>query len=388
MTRRNRHRVDFPTQGKYTGSLLAPTCLRVTSAVPAGCAKGSSSILIKCRRTRTRSSKQHHGAASDDRTVWQRPRSAQEGFRDLPTRLLLSISSRSIEDSHMNHRSNSSRRAGGRSGVSIPGLNVDIEMLVQSTQGSAMHFGRKTAGEKFHGWLWKKSGRFSKWRNQHFVLDGALLTYYDTFPTDQFVSESSLMPIQGDNLFTTKSESTPAGAVRVAHVETSQKSKIAFKVYAVSGKIIDVRAKNETLCRQWVDRLNEAAALAKRQESLNTSTTSTASSTLSVGYSDSELDAQCNIVDKSGWLEVGDRKSKRARFCVMQGNMFTVYDTEDAWAVPLSRAYVTHAEKISEATCEFSVSTCAGKVTKTLMCKARSQDEMHLWMEALSNAFE
>ncbi|OWZ22359.1 hypothetical protein PHMEG_0002949 [Phytophthora megakarya] len=293
----------------------------------------------------------------------------------------------------MNHRTNSSgpsRRAGrSRNGVSIPGLNVDIEMLVQSTQGSAMHFGRKTQGEKFHGWLWKKSGRFSKWRNQHFVLDGALLTYYDTFPTDQFVSESSLMPIQGDNLFTTKSESTPAGAVRVAHVETSVKSKIAFKVFAVSGKIIDVRAKNETLCRQWVDRLNEAAALAKRQESLNgTSTTSTASSTLSVGYSDSDLDVQCNIVDKSGWLEVGDRKSKRARFCVMQGNMFTVYDTEDAWAVPLSRAYVTHAEKISESTCEFSVSTSAGKSTKTLMCKARSQDEMHLWMEALSSAFE
>ncbi|KAE9044548.1 hypothetical protein PR003_g1950 [Phytophthora rubi] len=293
----------------------------------------------------------------------------------------------------MNHRTPStgpSRRGGGRSrnGLSIPGLNVDIEMLVQSTQGSAMHFGRKTAGEKFHGWLWKKSGRFSKWRNQHFVLDGALLTYYDTFPTDQFVSESSLMPIAGDNLFTTKSESTPAGAVRVAHVETSQKSKIAFKVYAVSGKIIDVRAKNETLCRQWVDRLNEASALAKRQESLNTSTTSTASSTLSAGYSDSELDLQCNIVDKSGWLEVGDRKSKRARFCVIQGNMFTVYDTEDAWAVPLSRAYVTHAEKISEATCEFSVSTCAGKITKTLMVRAKSHDEMHLWMEALSNAFE
>ncbi|KAI9915059.1 hypothetical protein PsorP6_007017 [Peronosclerospora sorghi] len=290
----------------------------------------------------------------------------------------------------MNHRTNSAGKAqrGLSNGtLTIPGLNVDIEMLVQSTQGSAMHFGRKTSNEKFHGWLWKKSGRFSKWRNQHFVLDGALLTYYDTFPTDEFVSESSLMPIQGDNLFTTKSDSTPAGAVRVAHVETSPKSKIAFKVYAVSGKIIDVRAKNDTLCRQWVDRLNEAAALAKRQESLNnSSTTSTASSIISAGYSDSELDSLCNIVDKSGWLEVGDRKSKRARFCVMQGLMFTVYDTEDAWAVPLSRAYVTHAEKISEATCEFSVSTRAGKISKTLMCKARSQDEMHLWIEALRNA--
>ncbi|RLN48019.1 hypothetical protein BBJ28_00000402 [Nothophytophthora sp. Chile5] len=296
----------------------------------------------------------------------------------------------------MNHRANSGGtsgrggpRAGGHGhGGGIGGLNVDIEMLVQSTQGSAMHFGRKNSGEKFHGWLWKKSGRFSKWRNQHFVLDGALLTYYDTFPTDQFVSESSLMPIPGDNLFTTKSESTPAGAVRVAHVETSKKSKIAFKVYAVSGKIIDVRAKNETLCRQWVDRLNEAAVLAKRQESLNTSTTSTASSTVSVGYSDSELDMLCNIVDKSGWLEVGDRKSKRPRFCVLQGSMFTVYDTEDAWAVPLSRAYVTHAEKMSAAACEFSVTTSAGKTTKTLTLKARSQDEMHLWMEALLNAFE
>ncbi|TDH71659.1 hypothetical protein CCR75_001065 [Bremia lactucae] len=286
----------------------------------------------------------------------------------------------------MNHRNHVVRRGG--TSVSIPGLNVDIEMLVQSTQGSAMHFGRKTSGEKFHGWLWKKCGRFSKWRNQHFVLDGALLTYYDAFPTDQFVSESSLLPIQGDTLFTTKSESTPAGAVRVAHVETSSKSKIAFKVYAVSGKIIDVRAKNETLCQQWVDRLNEAAVLAKRQESLNSSTTSTVSSVISLGYSDSELDVQCNIVDKSGWIEVGDRKSKRARFCVLQGTMLTVYDTEDAWAVPLRRAYVTNAEKLSEASCEFSVSTSAGKSTKTLVCKARSQDEMHVWIEALQSAFE
>lgn len=286
----------------------------------------------------------------------------------------------------MNHRAVGGGRAdGGRVGS----LNVDIELLVQTTQVSAMHFGRKSQGEKFHGMLWKKSGRFKKWRNQHFVLEGALLTYYDTFPTDQLVSESSLMPIQGDSLFTTKGESTPAGAVRVAHVECSTKSKIAFKVYAVSGKILDLRAKNDSVCRQWVDRLNEAAQLAKRQESLNNSTTSTASSTISAGgYSDSELDSQCNLVDKSGWLEVGDRKAKRQRFCVLQGSMFTVYDTEDAWAVPLSRAYVSNAEKISASACEFSITTSAGKVTKTLMVKARSQDELHLWMEALTNACE
>jgi hypothetical protein len=295
----------------------------------------------------------------------------------------------------MNHRAQSGvgyggGNGGGRAGGNrIGSLNVDIELLVQTTQISAMHFGRKAAGEKFHGWLWKKSGRFAKWRNQHFVLEGALLTYYDTFPTDQFVSESSLMPISNDSLFTTKGESTPAGAVRVAHVETSKKSKIAFKVYAVSGKIIDLRAKNETVCRQWVDRLNEAAQLAKRQESTNNSTTSTASSTISAGgYSDSELESLCNIVDKSGWLEVGDRKAKRPRFCVLQGSMFTVYDTEDAWAVPLSRAYVTRAEKLSTATCEFSVTTSAGKANKTLMVKARSQDEMHMWMEALQNSCE
>lgn len=269
-------------------------------------------------------------------------------------------------------------------------LNVDIELLVQSTQCSTMHYGRKGSGEKFHGWLWKKSGRFSKWRNQHFVLDGGLLTYYDTFPADQFVSDSSsLAPISGDNLFTMKGESSPAGAVRVAHVDRSKKSKIAFKVFAVSGKIIDLRAKNESVCDTWIERLNEAAQFAKRQESLNSSTTSTASSTVSTGgYSDAELELLCNIVDKNGWLEVGDKKSKRQRYCVLQGSMFTVYDTEDAWAVPLSRAYVTHAEKVSSQTCEFSVTTSAGKMNKTLMLKARSQDEMHLWLEALRTAFE
>ncbi|KAJ0397348.1 hypothetical protein P43SY_008167 [Pythium insidiosum] len=280
---------------------------------------------------------------------------------------------------------------GGGGGGSHPpsngAINMDIELLVQSTQNLAISFGRKSSSEKFHGWLWKKSGRFSKWRNQHFVLDGALLSYYDTFPTGQFVTANALMPITGDTLFTCKGESSPAGAVRVAHVERSRKSKIAFKVFAVSGKIIDLRAKNEVVCNQWVERLNEAATLAKRQESLNNSSTSTASSTLSIGYSDSELDSLANIVDKSGWLEVGDKKSKRRRYCVLQGLMFTVYESEDAWAVPISRAYVTSAAKFSPA-CEISLVTQAGKVTKNLILKARNQDEMHLWLEALKNACE
>ncbi|TYZ59553.1 hypothetical protein PybrP1_009586 [[Pythium] brassicae (nom. inval.)] len=285
----------------------------------------------------------------------------------------------------MNHRNHA---GSGHGGTQIGSLNVDIELLVQTTQSSAMLYGRKSTGEKFHGWLWKKSGRFSKWKNQHFVLEGALLTYYDAFPTDQFVSDSSLAPITSDTLFTCKGESSPSGAVRVAHVERSKKSRIAFKVFAVSGKIIDLRAKNEVVCTQWVERLTEAAVLAKRQESLNSSTTSTASSSVSAAYSDSELDLLANIVDKSGWLEVGDKKSKRQRYCVLQGNMLTVYDTEDAWAVPLSRAYVTHAEKLSSAACEFSVTTAAGKTTKTLLLKARSQDELHLWLEALRHSYE
>lgn len=284
---------------------------------------------------------------------------------------------------------NARNHAGGSGhGAQIGSLNVDIELLVQTTQSSAMLYGRKSTGEKFHGWLWKKSGRFSKWKNQHFVLEGALLTYYDAFPTDQFVSDASLAPITSDTLFMGKGESSPSGAVRVAHVERSKKSRIAFKVFAVSGKIIDLRAKNEVVCTQWVERLTEAAVLAKRQESLNSSTTSTASSSVSAAYSDSELDLLANIVDKSGWLEVGDKKSKRQRYCVLQGTMFTVYDTEDAWAVPLSRAYVTRSEKLSSASCEFSVTTAAGKTTKTLLLKARSQDELHLWLEALRHSYE
>lgn len=251
-----------------------------------------------------------------------------------------------------------------------------------------MHFGRKSSHEKFHGWLWKKSGRFSKWRNQHFVLEGALLSYYDTFPTDQFVADSSLTPLAGDNLFSCKGESSPAGAVRVAHVERSKKSKIAFKVFAVSGKIIDLRAKNDQVCNQWIERLNEAAGLAKRQETTNNSTTSTASSSLSIGYSDTELDLIANIVDKSGWLEIGDKKSKRRRFCVLQGSMFTVYDTEDPWAVPLSRAYVSRVERLSNTSSEFLLTTTAGKVVKNLAIQARSTDEMHMWVEALLHAVE
>lgn len=271
-----------------------------------------------------------------------------------------------------------------------PPLNMDVELLVSSTQNSTFMFGRKSAAkEKFHGWLWKKSGRFSKWKNQHFVLEGALLTYYDTFPTDQFVSEASLMPLTGDTLFTSvKGESNPAGVVRVAHVERSRKSKIAFKVYAVSGKVIDLRAKNELVCQQWVEKLSDAAMLGKRQESgMNNSSTSTASSSLSIAYSDIELDLVANLVDKNGWLEVTDKKGTRRLYCVLQSTMFTLYETEDAWAVPVSRVYVTAFEARNRQ--EIRVATNAGKNNmNTLVLRAKSQDEMQLWLEAIRHALK
>jgi hypothetical protein len=287
----------------------------------------------------------------------------------------------------MNHRTHHRGHHDGYHGGPVP-LNMDVELLVSSTQNSAFNFRKSSGKERFHGWLWKSSGRFSRWRNQHFVLDGAVLTYYDSFPSDQFVADSSSSTITAETLFSSvKGESTPSGVLRVAHVERSQKSKIAFKVYAVSGKIIDLRAKNEAVCSQWIDHLAEAASLAKRQESVNNSSTSTASSSLSVAYSDVELDLVANLVDKNGWLEVRDKKSRRKLYCVLQGRMLTLYETEEAWAVPVSRAYVTGVEEYSHS--ELRVGTNAGKNnTKTFILEAKSQDEMHLWLDAFRHVLK
>lgn len=272
---------------------------------------------------------------------------------------------------------------------SMDALNVEVELLVQATQSFAsVAWQRKSGADRFHGWLWKKSGRLARWKNQHFILEGVLLSYYDKFAASQFVTDSPLVPLGGESLLNGTDDSTPSGVVRVAHVERSRKSKIAFKVYGVSGTVVDLRAKNEQVCTQWIERLLEAAQYAQRQETMNNSSTSTASS--SIGYSDSELDFHSNLIDKSGWVEVISMINKPAKkhYCVLQGTLITFYDSEDAWAVPLSRVYVSGIE-IDEAKRTFVIETSEGKqhTSKVTLRPSNSRD-FHSWKEVLRQAVD
>ncbi|CCI10864.1 hypothetical protein ABG067_006631 [Albugo candida] len=292
------------------------------------------------------------------------------------------------ESSRFNHRSKSRTRVRQHNSNSVGTLNVDIELLVQSTQNCAsLTSHRKSGGaDRFHGWIWRRSGRFSKWKNEHFVLEGVLLSYFGSFTANQFVADSHLMPLGQDALLSGSQENTPTGVLRVAHVERSDKSRIAFKVYAISGKVIDLRAKNEHVCTQWVRRLNEAAMLGKRQEALAVISKRTLSSPVRLGLCDSEVDVCSNLVDKNGWLEVCEHKVQRKRYCVLQGGMITYYDTEDSWAVPLSRAYVSHVEMDSNQK-EIQLETTEGRnINKLVSLRAKSVEDLHLWQNALRQA--
>nr|CCA23530.1 conserved hypothetical protein [Albugo laibachii Nc14] len=268
-------------------------------------------------------------------------------------------------------------------------LNVEVELLVQATQSFAsVAWQRKSGADRFHGWLWRKSGRIARWKNQHFILEGVLLSYFDKFAASQFVTDSPLVPLGGEALLTGTDDTTPSGVVRVAHVERSRKSKIAFKVYGVSGTVVDLRAKNEQVCNQWVERLLEAAQYAQRQETLNHSSTSTASS--SIGYSDSELDLYSNLIDKSGWLEVNPilHKPAKKHYCVLQGTLITFYDSQDAWAVPVSRVYISGAE-VNEAKREIVVETSEGRQpTRIVTLSPPTSRDFCSWKDSLRQALD
>ncbi|OQS03442.1 S-adenosyl-methyltransferase MraW [Thraustotheca clavata] len=178
------------------------------------------------------------------------------------------------------------------------------------------------AGEFAAGWLWKKSGRFTSWKYQYFILRGALLSYYDKYPGEEYAHLFSTIPGY------TQSDTSPRGVIRVVHVEIGQKSSIAFKVYGSSGKVLDIRVETSAARAKWVNGLNLACQLGKRKL-MNTSTSMDSTDSLD---SDDE-----NTVNCAGYLTIPKHGNK---YFVLQGNMLSMLANENPWTVPTSRSYV------------------------------------------------
>ncbi|OQS01771.1 hypothetical protein ACHHYP_00283 [Achlya hypogyna] len=232
-----------------------------------------------------------------------------------------------------------------------------------STRGASMPETSSMAGEFAAGWLWKKSGRFSKWRYQYFILRGALLSYYDKYPGEEYAHLFSSMPgfAQGDT--------SPRGVLRVVHVEVGQKSSIAFKVYGSSGKVLDIRVETAAARAKWVNGLNLASQLGKRK---------LATTTASMDSADSCLDSDDeNSVNFAGYLTIPKQGHK---YFVLQGNMLSMHADENPWTVPTSRSYVLAVKPLANnQTLEVQLSH-----GKPLVLQAQSSQDREKWVHHMS----
>lgn len=237
------------------------------------------------------------------------------------------------------------------------------------------------------GWLWKKSGLFRSWKYRFFSLRGALLTYYDKFPAEEYLGTSNGGGDSVENLgyVPTRGETPPRGVLRVAHVEPGENSSIAIKVYSVSGKIIDLRADTPKTAKRWIEKLQFAARIGCRKESGTGSmlSASTDSCSTVASLSEEELGRMSNFVDKFGWLRKRERGTWKNRFFVIQGNMLANYNDDLPWTVPNGRAYVTGVVKSAQSSTGLVIQLSVGKKA---IVHAETRDDRNQWYDALKEA--
>lgn len=243
-----------------------------------------------------------------------------------------------------------------------------------------------TAEEDCCGWLWKKSGLFRSWKYRFFSLKGALLTYYDKFPAEEYLGTSRDKSNSADlGYIPVKGETPPRGVLRVAHVEPSENSSIALKVYGVSGKIIDLRADTPKTAKRWIEKLQFAARIGGRKESGTGSMLSTGTDSCSTmeSLSEEDLGRMSNFVEKYGWLRKRERGTWKNRFFVIQGKMLAHYNDDLPWTVPNGRAYITGVVKSTQSSTGLVVQLSVGKKA---IIHAETREDRNQWYDALKDA--
>lgn len=240
-------------------------------------------------------------------------------------------------------------------------------------------------GKEDHcGWIWIKTGLFRGWKYRFFSLRGAILSYYDTFPSEEYLGTKgdSKAPLPG--FVPVKGETAPTGVYRVAHVERTN-GGIAFKIFAVSGKILDLRANTPTHAADWVENLTTAAKLGRRKDigtgfSLSCSTMNGDSSSTIGSLSEEELLRSSNFVDKHGWMKLRQNGAWRRKFFVLQGAMISNHDNDEPWTVPNTRAYVIDVTRAEQSPLGLIIKLSTGR---NAIVTTESEAETNGWYESL-----
>jgi len=280
--------------------------------------------------------------------------------------------------------------------------------------------------EHCSGWLWIKSGRrIRSWKRRFFRLQGPLLSYYKKFPAEEYLPGNNNNNVLNPQANTDnagagannshnnrllavvaayvpmKGETPPEGVIRVAHVEQSSNSNIAFKAFGISGKVLDVRTDTPKTCKRWVKALTIAASQGRRKEDLSLDSENEDFVSLSniqinaVGTNESTTNEPSdvssivqNYVEKYDWLQLKDSKrdsSYKSKFFVIQGGMIAYHENDLPWTVPSLRGYVVSVQSKKDDKVSLIIELSLLNKNK-LEVKAESEAQRDIWYEALRTA--
>ncbi|GAB9463267.1 hypothetical protein Gpo141_00000733 [Globisporangium polare] len=250
--------------------------------------------------------------------------------------------------------------------------------------------------DQFSGWLWMRGTKFGRWRHRYFCLNGAVLSYFMTFPSEEFLKHSTASVSSSSTALASTPASAamrarfqhlshgtqPRGVIRVAHVDETD-SKIGFKIFGTCGRKIDIRAHRIDECNDWLRVLKTPA----RRKSRSWSSGSIDELTMSLASFDSDLtctiDRQSIPILKSGWLLKKSDVLKRWNryFFVVQGRMISYYASEKPYEVPRRRGYIQQVQVVRSDD-EHELQIKLGS-SRSLYVRLTCREELEEWRETL-----
>lgn len=197
---------------------------------------------------------------------------------------------------------------------------------------------------QFSGWLWMRRSKLRRWRQRYFILNGAMLSFFNSFPSESFLRQHSKATLPDSAVvYHLTDDAQPLGVLRVAHVDEC--CHLGFKVFGTSGKSIEVRAQRLDTRNEWLRMLKSPA----RRKSRSWSAGAAEEITMSMSSFDpADLTYVCPTgrqsipIAKSGWMLKKSDVLKRWNryFFVVQGKMLSYYASEKPYEVPRRRGYV------------------------------------------------
>jgi hypothetical protein len=213
--------------------------------------------------------------------------------------------------------------------------------------------------DQFCGWLWMRGNRLGKWRHRYFCLNGPVLTYFVTFPAEDFLKQASPRAMGFSSSLGSSAAmpslyfgdgSQPRGVLRVAHVDdTDTRSRLGFKIFGTCGKSIDIRAHSVDERNQWLRMLKTPA----RRKSRAWSTGQAPEVAMNLSSFDPDLvctfDRQSIATQRSGWMHKRSDVLRRWRryFFVIQDRMLSYYASDKPYEVPRRRGYVQSVQTVT-----------------------------------------